>query len=139
MVEKIGKFDVAIIGGGPGGYVAAIRASQLGLKTVLIEKDPAPGGTCLHRGCIPTKALLQSAHVIDLARESSYFGIQIENPQVDLDGVLSFQKKVVDRNAKGVQLLLKKNKVEMVEGTGRLDGPTQVRVITPEETEGGRR
>ncbi|HIA28368.1 MAG TPA: dihydrolipoyl dehydrogenase [Planctomycetes bacterium] len=135
MVEKIGKFDVAIIGGGPGGYVAAIRASQLGLKTVLIEKDPAPGGTCLHRGCIPTKALLQSAHVIDLARESSYFGIQIENPQVDLDGVLSFQKKVVDRNAKGVQLLLKKNKVEMVEGTGRLDGPTQVRVITPEETE----
>jgi len=68
MVEKIGNFDVAIIGGGPGGYVAAIRAGQLGLNTVLVEKDPMPGGTCLHRGCIPTKALLQSAHVLDTAR-----------------------------------------------------------------------
>lgn len=135
MVEKIGKFDVAVIGGGPGGYVAAIRASQLGLKTVLIEKDPAPGGTCLHRGCIPTKALLQSAHVIDTARESSYYGIKVEDPSIDLDGVHSFKKKVVDRNAKGVQFLLKKNNVEVIEGTGRLDGPTQIRVITPKETE----
>jgi dihydrolipoamide dehydrogenase len=94
MVEKIGNFDLAIIGSGPGGYVAAIRAGQLGISTVLIEKDPQPGGTCLHRGCIPTKALLQSAHVIDLARESSYFGITIPDAEVDIPGVLSFQKKV---------------------------------------------
>ncbi|HIC22887.1 MAG TPA: dihydrolipoyl dehydrogenase [Planctomycetes bacterium] len=135
MVEKIGNFDVAIIGSGPGGYVAAIRAGQLGLSTVLIEKDPQPGGTCLHRGCIPTKALLQSAHVIDLARESSYFGITIPEANVDVPAVLSFQKKVVQKNAKGVEFLLKKNGVTTVRGTGRLDGLNSIRVVSDESTE----
>jgi len=135
MVEKIGTYDVAIIGGGPGGYVAAIRAGQLGLKTVLVEKDPLPGGTCLHRGCIPTKALLQSAHVLDTARESSYFGINIPQAEVDVPAVLSFQKRVVTKNAKGVQYLLKKNGITTVHGVGRLDGTESIRVITDESTE----
>jgi len=135
MVEKIGNFDVAIIGGGPGGYVAAIRAGQLGLNTVLVEKDPMPGGTCLHRGCIPTKALLQSAHVLDTARESSYFGIHIPEAEVDVSAVLSFQKRVVTKNAKGVQYLLKKNGITTVQGTGRLDGLNTVRVVIDESTE----
>ena len=135
MVEKIGNFDVAIIGGGPGGYVAAIRAGQLGLSTVLIEKDPQPGGTCLHRGCIPTKALLQSAHVIDLARESSYFGITIPHADVDVPAVLSFQKKVVQKNAKGVEFLLKKNGITTIQGVGRLDGLNTIRVVSEDSTE----
>lgn len=135
MVEKIGNFDVAIIGGGPGGYVAAIRAGQLGLSTVLIEKDPQPGGTCLHRGCIPTKALLQSAHVIDVARESSYFGINIPDANVDVPAVLSFQKKVVQKNAKGVEFLLKKNGITTVRGHGRLDGLNSIRVVDENSNE----
>ncbi|MEE2890232.1 MAG: dihydrolipoyl dehydrogenase [Planctomycetota bacterium] len=135
MVEKIGNFDVAIIGGGPGGYVAAIRAGQLGLSTVLIEKDPQPGGTCLHRGCIPTKALLQSAHVIDLARESSYFGITIPDADVDVPAVLTFQKKVVQKNAKGVEFLLKKNGITTIQGVGRLDGLNTIRVVSEDSTE----
>ncbi len=135
MVEKIGSFDVAVVGGGPGGYVAAIRAGQLGMSTVLIEKDPQPGGTCLHRGCIPTKALLQSAHVLDVAKESSYFGIQLDNPAVDMEGVLSFQKKIVQKNAKGVEYLLKKNGVTTVHGTGRLDGLNSIRVVIDDQTE----
>ena len=135
MVEKIGNFDVAIIGGGPGGYVAAIRAGQLGLATVLIEKDAQPRGTCLHRGCIPTKALLQSAHVIDVARESSYFGITIPEANVDVPAVLSFQKKVVQKNAKGVEFLLKKNGITTVRGHGRLDGLNSIRVVDENSTE----
>ncbi|MFQ5655092.1 MAG: dihydrolipoyl dehydrogenase [Planctomycetota bacterium] len=135
MVEKIGKFDVAIVGGGPGGYVAAIRAGQLGLKTVLIEKDPHPGGTCLHRGCIPTKSLLQTAHILDLARGSSRFGVRIPEVDLDLDGAMRFKSRVVKKNAKGVEYLLKKNRVRVVRGKGRLDGPTQIRIRCDEEQE----
>jgi len=135
VVEKIGKFDVVVIGAGPGGYVAAIRAGQLGLKTAIVEKDPKPGGTCLHRGCIPTKALLETAHLIDFAKEGSYFGVKIPSAELDLPKAMSFKQGVVDKNTKGVEFLLKKNKVERVHGTGRLDGPTQVRVVTPEKTE----
>ncbi len=129
MVEKIGKFDVVVIGSGPGGYVAAIRAGQLGLKTALIEKDSRLGGTCLLRGCIPTKALLETAHVLDLAREAEYFGVRIPEVKLDLAAALAYQEAVVDKNAKGVEFLLKKNKVERIQGTARLDGPTQVRVV----------
>jgi len=135
VVEKIGKFDVVIIGAGPGGYVAAIRAGQLGLRTALIEKDPKPGGTCLHRGCIPTKALLETAHLLDQAKEGEYFGVRIPEAKLDLPAALAYQAGVVERNAKGVEFLLKKNKVERIHGTARLDGPTQVRVVTPEGTE----
>ncbi|MGA1488328.1 MAG: FAD-dependent oxidoreductase, partial [Planctomycetota bacterium] len=111
MVEKIGKFDVVVIGAGPGGYVAAIRAGQLGLKTAIVEKDPKPGGTCLHRGCIPTKALLETAHLIDFANEGAYFGVKIPSAELDLPGAMKFKQGVIDKNTKGVEFLLKKNKV----------------------------
>jgi dihydrolipoamide dehydrogenase len=135
VVEKIGKFDVVVIGAGPGGYVAAIRAGQLGLKTAIVEKDPKPGGTCLHRGCIPTKALLETAHLIDFANEGAYFGVKIPSAELDLPGAMKFKQGVIDKNTKGVEFLLKKNKVERVHGTGRLDGPNQVRVVTPDGAE----
>ena len=135
MVEKIGMFDVVVIGAGPGGYVAAIRAGQLGLKTAIIEKDPKPGGTCLHRGCIPTKALLETAHVLDVAREGDYFGVKIAEPELDLPAAMKFKGKVVEKNTKGVEFLLKKNKIERIHGMGRLDGPTQVRVVTADGDE----
>ncbi|MEE8143136.1 MAG: dihydrolipoyl dehydrogenase [Planctomycetota bacterium] len=128
MVEKIGKFDVAIIGGGPGGYVAAIRAGQLGLKAVLIEKDPKPGGTCLHRGCIPTKALLQTAHLMDFARESAHYGVKTGDVQLDLKGAMRYKERVVKKNSGGIEFLLKKNQVRVLHGTGRLDGPNQIRI-----------
>lgn len=128
VVEKIGQFDVAIIGSGPGGYVAAIRAGQLGLKTLLVEKDPQPGGTCLHRGCIPTKALLQTAHVLELARESQNYGVKVGDVDFDLAEVMKYKSGVVSKNASGVEYLLKKNKVTTVNGFGRLEGATQVHI-----------
>ncbi len=120
--------DLAIIGSGPGGYVAAIRAAQLGLDTVLIEKDPLLGGTCLHRGCIPTKALLHSADVLDTVRKASQFGVKVPEPQLDLGGVQKHKKKVVRTNAKGIEFLMKKNKVRVITGLGRLAGRGKVAV-----------
>ncbi len=123
-----GIYDVTIIGGGPGGYVAAIRAGQLGLKTAVIEKDPRPGGTCLHRGCIPTKALLQTAHVLDTARESKHYGVEITDAKLNLAQCMKFKTGVVDKNAKGVEFLLKKNKVDLISGKGKLTGPDRIEV-----------
>ncbi len=121
--------DVVVIGGGPGGYVAAIRAAQLGLETVIVEKDPELGGTCLHRGCIPTKAWLHTAEVLDGARHASDFGVMIEgSPSVDLERAASYRGKVVSKNARGVAHLIKKNGVERVHGWGSLDGANRVRV-----------
>ncbi len=134
--EQLGQFDVAVIGGGPGGYVAAIKAGQLGLKAVVIEKDPQPGGTCLHRGCIPTKALLQSAHVLDLAADSKKFGVNIENAKLDLAGVMKYKGRVVKKNAGGVEYLLKKNKVTLVNGFATLESATSVVVDLGEKKTG---
>lgn len=122
------KYDVAIIGGGPGGYVAAIRAGQLGLKTALIEKDPKPGGTCLHRGCIPTKALLQSAHVLDTTRNAKQFGVRVSDCDVDMTAVHKYKDGIVKKNAAGVEFLLKKNKIDVVSGKGQLVSATKVKV-----------
>jgi len=126
------SFDVTVIGSGPGGYVAAIRAAQLGLKTAVIEMAEAPGGTCLHWGCIPTKALLRSAEVLDTARHAAQFGVQVEGAEIQLDAVHDYKKKVVDANANGVSYLFKKNGVELIRGRGRLAGKGQVEV-TPIE------
>lgn len=123
-----GRFDIAIVGGGPGGYVAAIRASQLGLRTALIEKDPKPGGTCLHRGCIPTKALLQTAHVLDTARDAKPFGVKVDGVSLDLPAANKFKDGVVLKNAAGVEFLLKKNKVQTLRGRGQLVAPTRIEV-----------
>jgi dihydrolipoamide dehydrogenase len=124
------QYDVVVIGSGPGGYVAAIRAGQLGLKTAIVEKDSKHGGTCLLRGCIPTKSLLESAEVFEHALHAREFGIEIGGePRVDLGGVHRRKAKVVQQNAGGVTFLLKKNKVDLVQGHGSLAGQGRVKVV----------
>ena len=122
------EFDLIVIGSGPGGYVAAIRASQLGLKTAVVEKDPKFGGTCLLRGCIPTKALLHTASVLDEIREAKDLGITVAAPELDIVKAQERKQKVVDSNAKGVEFLFKKNKITGIRGRGRLTGPHDVEV-----------
>lgn len=124
MTERV---DVAIIGAGPGGYVAAIRASQLGLKTALIEKD-AVGGTCLNRGCIPTKALLRSAEVYALAQEGADYGTRSEGVSLDWPQVQKRKERTVLRLRKGVEALLKKNQVGLLSGTAALTSPNTLLV-----------
>ncbi|HEX9428390.1 MAG TPA: dihydrolipoyl dehydrogenase, partial [Candidatus Polarisedimenticolia bacterium] len=128
MAEPQQTFDLTVIGSGPGGYVAAIRAAQLGLKTALVEKYPALGGTCLHIGCIPTKALLHSAEVLETARTAARFGVKTSGVTLDLAGVHKHKSDVIRRQAKGVEFLMKKNGITVVQGVGRLKGPKQVEV-----------
>ncbi len=128
------EFDLIVIGSGPGGYVAAIRAAQLGLKTAVVEKDPRFGGTCLHRGCIPTKALLHTASVLDEIREADAIGIDVASPQLNLRKTQHYKNHVVDKNAKGIEFLFKKNKIEGIHGLGRLTGPHAVGVERDGET-----
>src|SRR5512135_1682805 len=97
------NFDLAVIGGGPGGYVAAIRAAQLGMKVAVVEKDPlGPGGTCLWRGCIPTKCLLQSAELLDHARHADGFGVRIASPSLDIGAVHRRKNQIVQQLGRGV-------------------------------------
>ena len=126
-------YDVVVVGSGPGGYVAAIRAAQLGLRTAIVEKDAkAPGvglgGTCLHRGCIPTKAMLKSATLLDEARHAADFGVRTSGVELDFDAVRRFRDKVVVKGARGVEYLMKKNKVDVHAGWGRLSAPGRVTV-----------
>ena len=122
------KYDVAIIGSGPGGYVAAIRAGELGLKTIVVEKDPYLGGTCLHVGCIPTKVLLHHAEVYDHFKNGEELGFEVSGLKVNWANVLARKDKIVKKHAKGIEYLFKKNKVEFVQGWGRYEGPGKVRV-----------
>ncbi|HYH85275.1 MAG TPA: dihydrolipoyl dehydrogenase [Pyrinomonadaceae bacterium] len=123
------QFDVTIIGGGPGGYVAAVRGAQLGLKVALVEKDKRLGGTCGLRGCIPTKQLLMSAHYYEKAqKELSDFGIKMTGVELAFDDVQKRKNKVVLKNSKGVEYLMKKNKVTTFNGFARLQAPGQVEV-----------
>jgi dihydrolipoamide dehydrogenase len=128
------SYDVTIIGAGPGGYVAAVRCSQLGLRTAIIEKDTRLGGTCLLRGCIPTKALLESAAVYEKAQGAAKFGVRVEGVSLDFPGVQKFRSKVVDTNSKGVNFLMRKNKVDVLSGHGRLAGPGRVSVTAADGT-----
>src|SRR5438045_5018090 len=121
-------FDLIVIGSGPGGYSAAVRAGQYGLRTAIIEKDPKLGGTCLHVGCIPTKALLHTADVWEYFKHSVEQGIQCENPKLDYPKVIDRKNKIVAKHAKGVEFLMKKNKVEWVKGFGTLKGGGKVEV-----------
>jgi len=123
-------FDLVVIGAGPGGYTGAIRAAQLGMKTAIVEKDPDLGGTCLLRGCIPTKALLQSASLLHSLRHAGEFGFQVGEVQVDFPAVQRRKAGIVDRLAKGVAFLMKKNRVQVFEGTGRIEGPGRVSVTS---------
>ena len=122
------KYDVAIIGSGPGGYVSAIRAGELGLKTIVVEKDPYLGGTCLHVGCIPTKVLLHHADVYDHFKNSSELGFEVTGLKINWANILARKNKIVTKHAKGIEFLFKKNKVEWVQGWGRYEGPGKVSV-----------
>ncbi|MBC7797087.1 MAG: dihydrolipoyl dehydrogenase [Pyrinomonadaceae bacterium] len=121
-------FDVVIIGAGPGGYVAAVRAAQLGLKTAIIEKDKRLGGTCGLRGCIPTKQLLMSAHLYEQTSHLKDFGINVENVTFDFDAVQKRKERIVAKNASGVSYLMKKNKVNLFNGFGKILGAGKVEV-----------
>jgi len=121
-------FDVVIIGSGPGGYVAAIRAGQLGLKTAIIEKDKKLGGTCLHRGCIPTKSFLWTAALYHHITEAQDFGIDLKDPVINWTQALKHKDKVVSKGAAGIDFLMKKNKVTVVKGFGRIVGKGRVEV-----------
>ncbi len=122
------NYDVIVIGSGPGGYSAAIRAGQYGLKTALIEKDPKLGGTCLHVGCIPTKSLLHTAEVWERFVHAEAEGIHCENARLNYPKVIERKNGIVGKHAKGIEFLLKKNKVDWIKGYGRLAGPGKVEV-----------
>ena len=121
------KFDVVVVGSGPGGYVAAIRCAQLGLSVAAVEDD-RPGGVCLNWGCIPTKALLRNAEVVHLVQTADRFGIKVDNVRPDYGEAVKRSRGVADRMAKGVEFLFRKNKITLVPGTGTLTSTTTVEV-----------
>jgi len=125
-------FDITILGSGPGGYVAAIRAAQLGLSTAVVELHDQPGGTCLHWGCIPTKAMLHAAEVLDTARHAEVFGVKLAGAELDLAAMHAYKKKTVQANARGVEYLFKKNHVTLLHGRGRMAGAGRV-AVTPRD------
>ncbi|MGD0933157.1 MAG: dihydrolipoyl dehydrogenase [Streptosporangiaceae bacterium] len=122
-----GGYDIVVLGGGSGGYACALRAAELGKRVALIEKDKV-GGTCLHKGCIPTKALLHSAEIADQARESEAFGVRSSYEGIDISGVQAYKNKVVERLWKGLQSTIASRKIDTIEGYGQLVSPTQVQV-----------
>ncbi len=120
-------YDVIVLGSGPGGYPAAIRASQLGKKTAIVERESL-GGICLNWGCIPTKALLKSAQVYEYAKHASAYGINVANPSTDFGGVVKRSRGVADKMSKGVQFLMKKNKIDVIMGNGKLIAANKLEV-----------
>jgi len=121
-------YDVVIIGSGPGGYVAAVRAAQLGLSVLVVEREPRLGGVCTLRGCIPTKALLHTADLLEQARHGSDVGVSAREVRLDLGGAMKHKEKVVRQSSNGVSYLMKKNRVDVVAGFGRIAGAGQVSV-----------
>ena len=112
------KYDIAIIGSGPGGYVAAIKSAQLGQKVAIIEKEDV-GGVCLNWGCIPTKTLLRSAEIVDLVKKSSDFGVEITDYKLDLSKIIQRSKNIALKLSNGVKYLLSKNKVDLITGSAK--------------------
>ena len=122
-------YDVIVIGTGPGGYVCAIRAAQLGLKTAVVEKDPTFGGTCLNVGCIPSKAMLHASELLEEAGGTfPQMGLKVGKPSVDLPALLKYKEQNVESNVKGVAYLFKKNKIDAFRGVGRIAAPGKVEV-----------
>ncbi|OYT70851.1 MAG: dihydrolipoyl dehydrogenase [Chloracidobacterium sp. CP2_5A] len=135
MTSPSHSFDLVIIGAGPGGYVAAIRAAQLGLTVALVEKDSRLGGTCLLRGCIPTKALLESAAVYEQAKHAADYGVVVSDVKLDYEGVRKYKHKIVLKSAKGVEYLMNKNKVKVFHGFGLIEDPHTVSVASGDARE----
>jgi len=127
------NFDLIVIGSGPGGYVAAIRASQLGLKAAIVERESL-GGICLNWGCIPTKALLKSAQVFEYLQHAEDYGLNVKEASADFTAVVKRSRGVANNMSKGVQFLMRKNKIEVLTGNGSLLSPTKVEVTTTEGT-----
>jgi dihydrolipoamide dehydrogenase len=128
------NYDLIVIGSGPGGYVAAIRASQLGLKTAIVEKESL-GGVCLNWGCIPTKALLKSAQVFEYINHAAEYGIKVGSSEVDFESMIKRSRGVADGMSKGVQFLMKKNKIDVITGTGKLKDKGTVTVTNNGQTQ----
>src|SRR3954466_3842824 len=134
------EYDVVVIGAGTGGYVAAIRAAQLGLSVAVVEKQKALGGTCLLWGCIPTKALLEHAHALKVVQDASEWGISVDpstgsgqaKATIDMPKVQARKDKIVGGLTKGVEFLFKKNKIDWIKGTARLAGSGRVEIIAGE-------
>jgi dihydrolipoamide dehydrogenase len=130
----LAKYDLVVIGSGPGGYQAAIRAAQLGLKTAVVEKDSFLGGTCLHVGCIPTKVLLHHADVYEHIKNAGELGFEVKDVKVNWPAVLARKDKVVKKHAKGIEGLFKKHKIDTIQGWGRWAGPGRVSVTNDGKT-----
>jgi dihydrolipoamide dehydrogenase len=126
-VADSSRYDIVILGGGSGGYACALRAAELGNRVALVERDKV-GGTCLHRGCIPTKALLHAAEIADHANEAEAFGVRARFEGIDMSGVNAYKDKVVDRLFKGLTSTILSRKIDIIEGDGRLASPNAVRV-----------
>ncbi|NNF01927.1 MAG: dihydrolipoyl dehydrogenase [Bacteroidia bacterium] len=124
------SYDLIVIGSGPGGYVAAIRASQLGMKVAVVEKESL-GGVCLNWGCIPTKALLKSAQVFEYINHASDYGITVSGAKANFPAIIKRSRDVADGMSKGIQFLLKKNKIDVIEGTGKITAGKKVEVSDP--------
>src|SRR6185436_19382042 len=127
------NYDLIVIGSGPGGYVAAIRAAQLGMKTAVIERSEL-GGICLNWGCIPTKALLKSAQVFEYLMHAQDYGIKASGVEADFPAVVKRSRGVADAMSKGVQFLMKKNKIDVIAGAGKIRAGNKVDVIAEGKT-----
>ena len=126
------NYDIIVIGAGPGGYVTAIRAAQLGFKTAIIERENL-GGICLNWGCIPTKALLKSAHVFKYLQHAEEYGLnKVENPSFDFSKVVARSRGVASKMSGGIQFLMKKNKVDVIMGTAKIKAGKKVSVVYAE-------
>jgi dihydrolipoamide dehydrogenase len=122
-------YDLVVIGTGPGGYVCAVRAAQLGMKVAVVEKNPTLGGTCLNVGCMPSKALLHATEMFEEAAHSfAKMGVSVGAPKLDLPAMMKFKQQGIDGNVKGVDFLMKKNKIDVIQGKGRILGPGKVEV-----------
>jgi len=128
------KYDVAILGGGPGGYVAAIRAAQLGKSTAIIDKDKL-GGICLNWGCIPTKALLKNAEILNYIKNSKKFGITIPSFNVNFNETIKRSRDVSKRLSKGIEFLMKKNQIDHIIGRGVFKSDKEIEVINGKDKE----
>ena len=122
-------YDLVVIGTGPGGYVCAIRAAQLGMKVAVVEKDATLGGTCLNVGCMPSKSLLYASEMFEEAAHSfAKMGVSVSAPKLDLPSMMKFKQQGIDGNVKGVEFLMKKNKIDVIHGKGKVLGAGKVEV-----------